>query len=428
VTSIVSTATSISRHSGKAMSVSGFTFFMFILYQLEFFLHASARIPGLGVIRPALLMFAIITILLFFQREKFSYRFNQPIFKAFSAFLLMLLLTLPFVKYPGSVVKENFSLFMKAIVFLYFSALILDSEKRLKISLFVFVSCQIIRILEPLYLNITSGYWGSSTHLGGAEFANRLSGAPSDVINPNELGFVIATVIPFLHYFLLPKGFLVKITYFFFLTLLFYALILTMSRGAFLALLVVGWFVFKDSNRKVLFVAFGIIIAVVALGVMNDNQKDRYLSLFSSDAKQSSTAEGRITGMMNEFKLGFERPIFGFGLGTTAEAKFNTWGRSKASHNMYGEILIETGLVGLFFFLRFVWTIRKELKVDLDMANTQSQFYKTLFKVLNIVFWMFAVYSINYWGLSQYYWYNLAGLVIAASFLMRANSAKENVQ
>lgn len=408
------------------MSVSGFTFFMFILYQLEFFLHASARIPGLGIIRPNLLLFVIIAVLLILQRERVSYRFNQPILKAFSAFLLMLLFTLPFVKYPGSVVKENFALFMKAIVFLYFSALVLDSEKRLKISLFVFIGCQVARVLEPLYLNVTSGYWGSSTYLGGSEFANRLSGAPSDVINPNELGFVIATVIPFLHYFLLPRSFWIKIIYFCLLALLLYALILTMSRGAFLALLVVGWFVFKDSKNKVLFVAFGVMVVIAALGVMNDNQKERYLSLFSSETKQSATAEGRMTGMVNEFKLGFERPIFGFGLGTTAEAKFNTWGRSKASHNMYGEILIETGLVGLCFFLRFVWTIRKELKIGLNMANSHDQFYKTLFKILNIVFWMFAVYSINYWGLSQYYWYNLAGLVIAASFLMRASLEKEN--
>lgn len=408
------------------MSVSGFTFFMFILYQLEFFLHASARIPGLGIIRPNLLLFVIIAVLLILQRERVSYRFNQPILKAFSAFLLMLLFTLPFVKYPGSVVKENVALFMKAIVFLYFSALVLDSEKRLKISLFVFIGCQVARVLEPLYLNVTSGYWGSSTYLGGSEFANRLSGAPSDVINPNELGFVIATVIPFLHYFLLPRSFWIKIIYFCLLALLLYALILTMSRGAFLALLVVGWFVFKDSKNKVLFVSFGVMVVIAALGVMNDNQKERYLSLFSSETKQSATAEGRMTGMVNEFKLGFERPIFGFGLGTTAEAKFNTWGRSKASHNMYGEILIETGLVGLCFFLRFVWTIRKELKIGLNMANSHDQFYKTLFKILNIVFWMFAVYSINYWGLSQYYWYNLAGLVIAASFLMRASLEKEN--
>lgn len=406
-----------SRLKEGVIGVSGFTFFMFLLYQLDFFLHISGRIPGAGVLRPTLVMFAIITFLLILQREKIKWRLDQPIFKVFSAFLIMIFLTLPFVKFPGSVLRENFVIFLKAIVFMYFAALILDSEKRLKISLVIFVGCQVLRVLEPLFLNITQGYWGDSTYLGGKEFANRLAGAPHDVINPNELGFVIVTAIPFLHYFLLSKGWIIKLFYLGILALLLYALILTMSRGAFLALLVVAWFVFKESKHKIVLIIAGIAIVLTAWSVMDDNQKDRYTSLVSSDAKQSGTAEGRLTGMVNEFKLGLERPIFGFGLGTTAEAKFNTLGRSKASHNMYAEVLIETGIVGLIMFLRFVLSIRRQLNNCLNTQQEMSEFFTTLFKVLKIIFWMFAVYSVNYWGLSQYYWYNLAGIVIAAAIL-----------
>lgn len=406
-----------SRVKSGVVGVSGFTFFMFLLYQLDFFLHISGRIPGAGVLRPTLVMFAIITFLLVLQKEKIKWRFDQPIFKVFFAFLIMIFLTLPFVKFPGSVLRENFVIFLKAIVFMYFAALILDTEKRLKWSLIVFVGCQVLRVLEPLFLNITQGYWGDSTYLGGREFANRLAGAPHDVINPNELGFVIVTAIPFLHYFLLPRGWLIKLFYFGTLALLLYALILTMSRGAFLALLVVAWFVLKESQHKLVLIMAGILIAISAWSVMDDNQRERYMSLVSSDTKQSGTAEGRLTGMVNEFKLGLERPIFGFGLGTTAEAKFNTFGRSKASHNMYAEVLIETGIVGLIMFLRFVLSIRRQLNTSLANQGELSEFYKTLFKVLKIVFWMFALYSVNYWGLSQYYWYNLAGIVIAAAFL-----------
>jgi putative inorganic carbon (HCO3(-)) transporter len=410
---------------GKAIGVSSFTFFMFIVYQLFFFLNVPARIPGIGILRPTVLLFLIITFLLIIQKEKISYRFNQPVLKSFGAFLIMLILTLPLVTYPGSVVKNNLPIFIKAIVFLYFSALILDTDKRLKISLIVFVGCQVVRILEPLYLNITTGYWGSSTYMGGSEFANRLAGAPADIINPNELGFVIVTAIPFLHYFLLPKGFIIKIFYLFLLSLMLYALILTMSRGAFLALLVVGWFVFKESKRKVLLIIFGVLGVVAALGIMNDTQRDRYLSLFSSDAKQSSSAEGRINGMIKEFELGLKRPVFGFGLGTTPEAKFHHFGKRQASHNMYAELLIEIGIVGVIFFMRFIIAIRKQLLRGLISANHSNEFYRTLFKIFNILFWMFAIYSINYWGLSQYYWYNLAGLVVAASILISTGKRKD---
>ncbi|UUA71395.1 O-antigen ligase family protein [Cellvibrio sp. QJXJ] len=412
--------------SKKIVIVSGFTFFLFIIYQLFFFLNIPSRIPGLGIVRPTVLLFLILAVLLIAQRDKIAHKFNQPIFKVFSAFLIVLIVTLPFVTYPGSVLRTNLQIFIKAIVFLYFCALILDTEKRLKISLFIFVACQVFRVLEPLFLNITTGYWGSSTYMGSGEFANRLSGAPADVINPNELGFVIVTAIPFLHYFLLQRGWIIKLFYLGLLAILLYALILTMSRGAFLALIVVGWFVFKESKRKFMLIVFIVIGIIAALSVMNDVQRDRYLSLFSSESKQSASAEGRINGMIKEFELGLKRPIFGFGLGTTAEAKYNTFGRRQASHTMYGELLIEVGIVGMYFFMRFIIAIRRQLKEGIVSAETCSDFYKTLFKICNVVFWMFVVYSINYWGLSQYYWYNLAGIVIAASILMNMNKIKES--
>jgi putative inorganic carbon (HCO3(-)) transporter len=36
-----------------------------------------------------------------------------------------------------------------------------------------------------------------------------------------------------------------------------------------------------------------------------------------------------------------------------------------------------------------------------------------MLKVLLCVFFMYAIYSINYWGLSQSYWYLFAGLTVA---------------
>jgi putative inorganic carbon (HCO3(-)) transporter len=400
----------------KIIGVSTATFFWFQIYQLEFFIHFSARIKAIGIIRPTILLFLIITFLLFSQKEKLAARLKHPIFMAYGSFLLMLLFTLPFVSYPGSVIKNNIPVFLKAIVFLYFVALILDTPKRFKWALVVFVCCQVFRILEPLYLNITQGYWGDSTNIDG-EFADRLGGAPADVIDANELGFVIATVIPFLHYYLLPRSWMYKLIYFALLPPLLYALILTMSRGAFLALLVVGWIIFKESKNKMLLICVAIGIVVAALGVMNENQRDRYLSLVSSDSKQTKSKEGRIRGMKTEFIIGLTRPVFGHGLGTTSETKVHNGYKPQAAHNMYAEVLIEVGFVGMFFFFRFIRRVYQQLAYSITHSEHVDEFYKATCKILKIVFWMFIVYSINYWGLTQYYWYNLAGLTIAFAYL-----------
>jgi hypothetical protein len=268
-------------------------------------------------------------------------------------------------------------------------------------------------------LHITDGYWGDFTYLGDGEFANRLAGAPSDVINPNELGFVIVTAIPFLHYFLIGGTWKAKLLYMALLAPMLYALILTMSRGAFLALLVVGWMVFKESKHKAVLIIAMVLIAIAGVSVMNQDQKDRYTSLVSSseDNGASRSKEGRINGMIREFELGFTRPVFGHGLGTTGESKFHDYGKTQASHNMYAEIIIEVGLVGMYFFFKIIKAIYSQLAYSCRKTEEIEGFYKTLYKTLKVVFWMFAVYSINYWGLTQYYWYNLAGLIVAAAFL-----------
>ncbi len=397
--------------------VSSFTFVFYLYFIIDYFLRFASRIPGYSSIRPTLLGVLILSGLLFAQRDKFKGRFNDPVFRGFLVLVGYIILSLPLVEWPGSVIRGNWENFLKAVVFLFFTALIIDTEKRLKWFVGVFVFCQVIRVMEPLFLNITQGYWGSATHLQGAEFANRLSGAPADVINPNELGFVIATAIPFLHYLLWPRGWISKLLYLVLMPAMLYALILTMSRGGFLALLVVAFFVFRESRHKAGLIALGVIIVIGAFSVMTPIQKDRYLSLIDRDTAGGASAEGRISGMIGEFKLGLERPIVGHGLGTTSEAKFHNWGTTKASHNLYGEVLIELGLVGLVIFLRFLYLIgRKLFEVRKRFAESgfeDSSYYYRLNKALIAVFWMYAVYSLNYWGLSQYYWYLFGGLVIA---------------
>ncbi|MDF0752172.1 O-antigen ligase family protein [Marinobacter sp. 71-i] len=397
--------------------VSQFTFILYLYFILDFFLRFSSRIPGYGAIRPTLLAVASISLLLFLQRDKLKGRFDDPIFKAIFVLFGYIIISLPLVEWPGSVVRVNIDIFIKAVVFLFFTALIIDTEKRLKWFIAVFVFCQVFRVLEPLYLNITQGYWGSSTHLSGGDFADRLAGAPSDVINPNELGFVIATAIPFLHYLLWPLGWKSKLLYMGLMPAMLYALILTMSRGGFIALLVVAFLVFKESKHKMGLTIMAVVLVIAALNVMTPIQKDRYLSLVDSDTAGGASAEGRLKGIIGEFKLGLTRPVVGHGLGTTTEAKVHKWGTTKASHNLYGELIIELGLIGFVIFLRFLYQIARKLSVVRSqfaaLNKSEHSYYSRLNKCLMAVFWMYAVYSLNYWGLSQYYWYLLGGLVIA---------------
>lgn len=402
----------------RDQTVSSFTFIFLLYFICDFFLRFSVRIPGYSVLRPTLIAVILLSVLLFVQRDKFKGYFESPVFRSIFILVGYIFLSLPLVEWPGSVIRNNLDPFVKAVVFLFFTALIIDTEKRLKWFVIVFIFCQIFRVLEPLYLNITQGYWGSSTYLSTNEFADRLSGAPADVINPNELGFVIVTIIPFLHYLLWPRSWIFKLVYLSLMPALFYALILTMSRGAFVALLVVGFFIFKDSKKKVRLIGVGVIGIFLAFSVMTPVQKERYLSIIDRDVEGGASADGRLSGMMKEFELGLTRPIVGHGLGTTSEAKVHKLGRRQASHNLYAELLIELGIIGFAIFMTFLIRSARQLfalreRFEKMKDGSGVDFYHQLNQVLICLFWMYAIYSLNYWGLSQYYWYLFGGLTIA---------------
>jgi len=438
------TASSFQPRLQSEPTVSNLTFNLYLLYIISFFLHLAARIPAIAVIRPDLLIAILLLASLFAQKSKLTGRLDNPCNLYLMIFFGFTIFSLPFVEWPGSVLRDNLAEFIKAILFYYFTVLIIDTDSRLKRLLFVFVACQLIRVLEPLYLHETSGYWGSRTYLGGGEFAGRLGGAPSDVINPNGLGLVIATLFPFLHYLWGNAGWLMKTAYYSLIAPLLYALILTMSRSGLVALLIIAGSIFLKSRHKFILVIVCIAIAFAAWSNMSGLQRERYISMTGAeDVQGASTFQGRITGIGNEFMVGLERPIFGFGLGTSKEALYNTMGGTRLAHNMYTETLIETGIIGLVLFLLFVKSISDTLKQtghnlalpDPPIAAAKPSIRKqpaskahtfdyerNLLLALSACFWMYIIFSIAQYGLREYHWYLLAGL---ATVLARRTARKD---
>ncbi|MCW8931855.1 MAG: O-antigen ligase family protein [Gammaproteobacteria bacterium] len=419
-------------HSLENKQVSTLSLLLYLLLVIDFFMHMSGRIPGYSAFRPTLILAVLTMLSVFSQQKKLEPFSKDPIFAALIALFIYLIVSLPLVEFPGSVLRESVTNYIKAIIYFFLTIYIISSKSRLAIFLFVFISCQVFRVLEPLYLHITDGYWGDRTYIGAGEFTGRLAGAPADVINPNELGFVIVTTIPFLHYLLFRNGKFFTTIYLLLMPCMLYALILTMSRGGFLALLVVAWMIFKESKNKFFMIILAIGIAISGWSVMSPLQKDRYLSIIDSDTVGSATMDGRLNGLISEYKLAFERPIVGHGLGTTQEAKYHSYGGTYVSHSMYAEILIEIGLIGGIFFFRFIREIGRSIKRNFEKLSVQKisedHFFYRLSYALKAIFWMYVVYSINYWGLSMYYWYLLAGLTVSLTFIIKKSEIKNKIE
>jgi putative inorganic carbon (hco3(-)) transporter len=408
-------------------------FYLLLAHAAITILTLGSRIPGLGIIRPTLLLVAAIWGWWFAIgiRSEQTSGVSDPWGKRLVILLVYSIVTLPFTMWPGSVLREGLPTFIRVASFLFFIIFLCTTWQRLRVFVFIWMGCEVFRVLQPVVMHLTSGYWGDSTYLGGGEFMDRLAGAPGDIINPNGLGFIVAAVIPFLHYFAMSqRRWIVKLAYLAILLALLYGLVLTGSRSAVLAVmvdvLIIAW---RSKHRALVFslIAMGML---VAFNLMSADLVDRYQSLISSNTKNENnakTAHGRLAAMVDDFELGLERPVFGFGLGTSKEANWNMRHDRYIAHNMYAEVLIELGLVGLGIFISFLVAIGRciadcrRFLARAPPSGAGYAFMQWLTSALRVWFPMAIVFFFAQYGLRESDWYIMAG--IAASLYAMAKAA-----
>jgi O-antigen ligase len=238
------------------------------------------------------------------------------------------------------------------------------------------------------------------------------------VINPNGLACVVLIALSFWHY-LLPATRPGALVYLALAPIGVYALILTGSRSGFLGLAVVVTAIWMNSKHKIILGTVLLAAVMLVVPQLSANTVDRYLSIVDSDTKNAVTAHDRWTGIQADMAVAMRRPIFGHGLGTTVEANANFQGRPLPSHNLYVEVVQETGFVGLAIFLAFMWAvISKLIRVTRQARRSSTSDFSTrLANALQVWLAMELIFSFASYGLSSYGWYLLAGLTGAVSRL-----------
>lgn len=397
---------------------------LYLLFTISYFLHLPARIPLLAVVRFDLVLIAILFGLNFLGKEDKGGRSSSQTNKILIILFIYICISLPFVQWPGSVLNTGIPNLIKAVVFYYYTVSFINTERRLKVYAAVFIACQSFRILEPLYLHQAEGYWGSATHLGGAEMMDRLSGSPYDIINPNGLAFVITSVLPFFHYLSMGASFTYKFLYFAALPLFIYTLILTASRTGFLALAVIlAGIVYNSRKKGLLLIVIG-VSAVVVLSSLSDLQKERYLSIGQSNVRGAETAKGRIDGVMDNFQVALNRPVFGHGLGTSSEANYNTVGVGLVAHNLFAELMQELGAIGSVIFLFFIGSIISNFRISRKKVYENQRRNNYLINItgaMGVWLLMNIFFSLASYGLSSYEWYLFGGLSVVVRKLSEMN-------
>lgn len=391
---------------------------LYLLFMISWLLHVPARIEVLGAMRIDLVLVLILTGLAILHP-----RDHRDVATGTSKWLKILiayaLLTVPLVEWPGSVLKNGFPNLVKAVVFYYFTVAFVRTETDLRRVVAVFVGCQTFRFLEPLYLHLTQGYWGSRASMAGWEYLDRLAGAPSDVVNPNGLAWVVCTVLPFL-YFFMGLSWRHRLAAIVLIPSALYALFLTGSRSGLIGVAVIVMGIVLKSKRPVVLLLAIAAAASVAFSLLSSDLQDRYLSIIGMGAKNAGTADERVEGMASQIEVMLHRPTFGHGLGTSAEANANFTtsgpyaGMEMPAHNLYIEVGQELGLVGLAIFLMFMKSIYSGFMASkrFMQANSRGLFLSRLVDSSQVWLAMNFVFSFASYGLSSFDWYLFSGISV----------------
>lgn len=341
---------------------------LILVYVVLTIIRPQDYVPGLDLvpILPVVLMLAFGTWLI--SRDK---TFQAPQFIILPAFLLILMISEVANGWTGGAVDE-LAKFGPAVIAFFVLGAACSTQKRVRTAMTVFVICAAVLALHGVEQAKTGmGWTGIPIGEGGRI---QYVGIFND---PNDLGLLFAATLP-MAMFLGRRGVgAMRLVWLGAAALLLYGILLTNSRGAMLAVLVVaGCYVWYKRG-----IAVAGVLGIIGLTVMK---------LLSSRMDELDAGEESAAGRVDAWYAGLEmfrdNPIFGVGAGNFTEYNELT------AHNSFVLVIAETGFVGFVLWLAFVgygfWMMLtivrhvrvpgKDAAVEADWA-TERQMALTLF-------------------------------------------------
>ncbi|MBK7953109.1 MAG: putative O-glycosylation ligase, exosortase A system-associated [Candidatus Accumulibacter sp.] len=285
--------------------------------------------------------------------------------------------------FPLSAVTGTYLLFLLWMTITSFFALDSDTGAIfdrwvfvLKMHLFLFLTLMLIRgrkqIEQLLWvITLSIGFYGAKGGLftlatGGSE---RVWGPPEGLIaGNNALGVALVMLVPFMYYlFQTSTRRYLRHGMVFLIAMTFLAILGTQSRGAFLALAVMGLFVGLKGKRPLLTTSIIGVVLVAAIGFMPSTWTSRMNTIESYD--EDSSAMSRVYTWKTLWALALDRPLVGAGFNAAIPIVFATYAPRDmgnfdfrntvlVAHSIYFQALGEHGFPGLFLYLLigfFAW-------------------------------------------------------------------------
>lgn len=214
-----------------------------------------------------------------------------------------------------------------------------------------------------------------------------------------------------------------KAFYYSFSILMFIYMFKSGSRAPILALMcsiILAYIILQLKKRKVNFkflikLAFVVLILFLAvIIIINYLSEDLKLRITSQSRSSKISGFIRIFLAIDSFQLFKNNPLFGVGLGGFTQS---TMGRFRYPHNIFLELISETGLIGLILFstilVRCFLNSIKLLK-NHNMKTTGFEF--TVFLVILSSYTMINAQFSGDIASNAYIWFSIGGLLVLSSW------------
>ena len=260
--------------------------------------------------------------------------FAAPQFLILPVFLVALMVSQVANGWAGGAVEQLKQFGPTVIAFFVLATAVSVSQRRLVIALAVVTLCTMVLALHGVDQARNGVGW---TGMGpSADGRIQYIGIFND---PNDLGLLFVTVVPMALYLSSRGGLLGRLFWLAGAGLLLYGVYLTNSRGAMLAVLVVGG-VYIWRHRGMATAAVLGIIGLTGMKLLSSRMQEL-------DVDESS-AFGRVDAWYEGLHMFMSRPLFGIGAGNFTEYNYLT------AHNSFVLVLAETGLFGYITWLAFI--------------------------------------------------------------------------
>lgn len=277
-----------------------------------------------------------------------------------SKLIFMFLTLVTIVTFTKSGVVSSYYKFAAQIILFIFLSSIEMSDDEYKYVRWVFICANVVYAFLGIRYCMTIGtarYFHGDIDILGATF------------DPNYIGISFVAALVFLLDNILKgnKRVISAVMYF----VIAVAIVLTASRGNMVSwvlssVLVIAFFL-KDRDRsslkKVLWIAIALVLILALIQYISVNYPEQWgrMSYISADSDN-----GRLYLWEETLDLWKDSPLFGGGL------RSMYYQYSRASHNTYLQILVDSGLIGSILFIAFL----------ICMAKKAFSYNKTLFAAL----------------------------------------------